>query len=1413
MSAVPLLGDGTRPRSRLGVGLLLALSMAVVEWMDSTAWAQQYAFRHYGAESGVPVAYALAFDGAGSLLVGTNDGLARFDGRGFEPVPLPVEGVVWRLTVAPDGAVWGLTNDGALFRLPLDGTAERIPTPAPLRERLREQTWLIKLRADGRSRLWLSGGEAAEPGQDPALYRWEPERQVWTRRYIPGAGHVKDFLVQGDGDDGALVVAARGRVGEVPLRAGRLGPARWMPLDAEPFIVRPHPTALAWVGASQGVFLLGRDGATRRITAEDDGVGWIHGEPAVDAAGRLLITVRRSGVGVQTERLAPDGTVELSAANAEGLPGALPTQYAFDPEGALWIAHLGGLTTLEEERAMSFPLVNDEGIHSAVTGMAGDPARGVLWVTTYGGIHRLDGSRFAFASGTNPWIAFAPVVGADGEAEWSEQGVADWRARSSRGGLPRRRPLLVHEGPGGRYETDDAGFWRVRDGRRTHLGPGFLPGAVGAEDAAGRLWFSGDSERIEVVWGDTLASACPACLPPSLRAALDTLNQRLRWWRFAADAHGRVWVGGLNGLAVLYPRADGTWAHRVFRREDGLLDPAVSGVSVSPDGERLWLATRRGIQGLRLGPGPPRVDPFAELRVRDGLEGEVANTMLEDTNGMLWAALTLGKIHRIDWRALTARRFSPPVHVERVEVNGRAVAARDGLRLREGDGLAVGLWPQTYRKPQRVRLEYRLAGRDTAWTDLGPARRITLAALPAGVYAVEARAVREGQPPGPSTRLALAVAPPFWRTAWFAALAALALAGLVWGGYRRRTAQVRAHNEALRAEVAQQTRALTRQAEALTEANGRLREVDRRRRDFFANVSHEFRTPLTLILGPLDDLRQRLARPSGDGVDQEATRDTATILDVARHNARRLLRLINQLLDAAKLEDGAMSLHPRPGDLAPFVCDVGEAFAGLAERRGVAFRVEGTDAPLEAAFDADAVEKVLANLLSNAFKFTPSGGVVELRLERAERDGRALAAVAVRDSGPGIPDEAQAHVFERFYRVDEAGGVGTGIGLALAKELAELHGGTVEVESAVGFGSVFTLLLPLEVADAATPVQRAAPESRTEARAAAEMLEPEIGSSRPAPGPAPDLLTLRVQGDGLGFDADLVAVAEEEAHEAAEAEADRPLVLVADDHAEIRAYVGRHLRGRYRVVEAADGREALQKAREHPPDLVLSDVMMPGMDGLALLRALKSDPETDFVPVVLLTARAAVEDRLEGLHAQADDYLTKPFEPAELVARVENLIAGRQRLRARLARAEGSGGAEAASAVATPTPPATLHAAPVAVASADAVFLERVREAVEDHMGEATFGVEALADAVGMSRVHLFRRLRELCDEPPSALLLRMRLERAAALLRARSGSVSEVAYGVGFRSVSHFSKAFRARYGATPSAYAEAADAPPALS
>jgi signal transduction histidine kinase/DNA-binding response OmpR family regulator len=598
----------------------------------------------------------------------------------------------------------------------------------------------------------------------------------------------------------------------------------------------------------------------------------------------------------------------------------------------------------------------------------------------------------------------------------------------------------------------------------------------------------------------------------------------------------------------------------------------------------------------------------------------------------------------------------------------------------------------------------------------------------------------------------MSVTPRFIETLTFKLVLLLAIVLVAWAALRYRLARLRSIAAELQMRVDERTSQLREREALLADQNakleiqaGQLQELDKAKTRFFANVSHELRTPLTLTIGPLEEVRSQLAESAGNSI--------VSRIDASLRNARRLYRMVNQILDVSRLEGGATTLHAQRGDITEFVRGISSAFTGVADRKRIAFSVN-VAAPVDAWFDTDALEKILANLLSNAFKFTPDGGVITV--ETVERAGQVK--VLVSDSGPGIPAEHLPHIFDRFYQVDETNTraqPGTGIGLSLAKELAELHGGTIEVQSAPGGGATFTLTLPL---------------------GRSHLSHDQIDS-----GP-------QVSEGGNGVVAGELATLPQESTTANAPPIEKDdvtTIMVVDDNADLRTYVRSRFESRYRIVEASDGADAIRLARQMIPDLIISDVMMPGTDGHAVVAALRENPETDFIPIILLTAQAAQDERIAGLLRGADDYIVKPFDMRELEARVENLIASRRRLRERFSGTN-----------------VDIKAIDDAAAAADRAFVERLKAAVEAGLSDPEFGVGELAKAVFQDRSHLFRRTKELLGETPSDLLRRVRLERASLLLLESEGSVAEVAYACGFNSVAHFCRVFRGAYDATPSEY-----------
>jgi signal transduction histidine kinase/DNA-binding response OmpR family regulator len=615
----------------------------------------------------------------------------------------------------------------------------------------------------------------------------------------------------------------------------------------------------------------------------------------------------------------------------------------------------------------------------------------------------------------------------------------------------------------------------------------------------------------------------------------------------------------------------------------------------------------------------------------------------------------------------------------------------------------------------------------------------------------------------------ITVVTPWWITTWALIIYASTLLSVMVIIWNVRSRQMRIRSELEKKEFESQ----------------KLHEVDELKSRFFANISHEFRTPLTLILGPISKWKEqshseersdeeseqpvkeqillpRLARDQNDKSRQELHHD----MSMAERNAHRLLRLINQLLDLSKLEAGAMKLRASPINIVPLVKGITYSFETSAGMRGVALNVDVDKEEIEVYCDKDMVEKILSNLLSNAFKFTAEGGSVTVTLTpvpspagRGVSGGRGEGVVEIKvsDTGIGIPPEQLDKVFDRFYQVDASQTrehEGSGIGLALVKELVDLYHGTIVVQSEVGRGTTFTVELPL------------GREHLKDEEIVEEERHPGLGSLR-----------IPLERDEAISQMDQIASSQESTPR----NDNVPIILIVEDNADVRAYIRGYLVPAYHVTEARDGEEGIRKAQETIPDLIISDVMMPKKDGYQVCKTLKLDEKTSHIPIILLTAKAASENRIEGLEIGADDYLIKPFEPKELLARIKNLIDLRRKLRERFS-------------ISVPLKPGEI-----AVSSIDDVFLKKVAEVVERRMGDENFSVDELGQEVGMSRSQLHRKLTALTNHSPSDFIRHMRLHRAMALLQGNAGTVAEVAYTVGYGDPSHFSRRFHEVFGVPP--------------
>ncbi|NDY94887.1 hybrid sensor histidine kinase/response regulator transcription factor [Wenzhouxiangella limi] len=803
------------------------------------------------------------------------------------------------------------------------------------------------------------------------------------------------------------------------------------------------------------------------------------------------------------------------------------------------------------------------------------------------------------------------------------------------------------------------------------------------------------------------------------------------------------WIGGREiglGHLRLSDLDDGAKIPEVewFDQSSGLIDDTIYAIVPEPGGE-LWMSTNNGL--MRWNPATGRARHFTPL---DGVQALEFNRTVAHVSPR--GEFYFGGINGVNrFRPDRFDSLQPPPRVllQEVLVNGQTVdlagADQPRLRLRHDENdLEIKFVGLQFSDPQRLRYAFRLEGVDGDWIDGGNRRQVRYASLPPGQYRFHLRAGNsDGVWSDDEVLLAASVAAPPWATSWalagYGLLLMLAAAG-TYGAYLRR-------RRGLESEVAARTAALTEQQVLIRRQARDLEQALEARTVLFANVSHEFRTPLTLVKASLDRIER-----DGPGPDTLAT---------GRRYLRRLLRLVDQLLDFSRLSYEQCETSRQAWPIGRMVRLTVDAFSQVAEERGIEL-LPDFEPGWRTRCDQEQIEKILLNLLTNALKFTPAGGQVRVELKGGEHG----VDLSVADSGPGIPENEQGTIFERFYRVpaSEQGAVdGAGIGLALVKEAALANGGQVYVDSEPGRGSRFTVSLPAwREAHAAGPMVLLAQGERSRE---IESLMPVSNASSVRP--------------------------------VAESGAAMPRVLVVEDNADMRNYLSELLAPGWRVHQAADGEAGLKAARSVQPDVIVSDIMMPGLDGFELLARLRQDLRTSHIPVMLLTARRDRDTRVRSFSLAADDFLAKPFDAREFLARLMAMMERRKRLREDL-RIELVGGGRSDDVSGT----ATAHS----ISTRDRELLKRLQDWLEAKHDDPEIKVADMAAAALVDARTLQRKLKSLLDRTPAGYLQEYRLRKARTMLRENGRAIKDVAAHCGFSSAQAFTKVFRQVEGMPPS-------------
>jgi signal transduction histidine kinase/ligand-binding sensor domain-containing protein/DNA-binding response OmpR family regulator len=802
------------------------------------------------------------------------------------------------------------------------------------------------------------------------------------------------------------------------------------------------------------------------------------------------------------------------------------------------------------------------------------------------------------------------------------------------------------------------------------------------------------------------------------------------------DKSGILWIGtnggGLNRFEI---------EKNVFKKynvENGLPSNNICGILEDNLGN-LWISTYKGLSNLNT-----KTELFWNFSIEDGLQGFEFNNWayFKDKDGKMYFGGTNGfnVFHPASWKvnknipqiAITNfQLLHKPVSVGfdplwNRTILEKSISETELIELSHDDNIiSFEFAALDFRKPLKNKYAYLMEGFDKEWTSTdGTMRYVTYTNLNPGEYRFRVKGSNnDGIWNEVGTSIRLIINPPWWATWWAYAFYGVIIILIV--------VTVRGY-DLKRQRLKQQLELEHKHAE-------KLEEIDHMKSRFFANISHEFRTPLTLILGPAEKVLTNCK-------DENSLKQAGII----RKNANRLLDLINQLLDLSKLEAGKLKLKASNSNLSSFIKGIVMTFESIAETKDITLKIRLEKEDVEAYFDKDKMQKILSNILTNAFKFTPEGGKITVRLIETNSNS---VIISVCDTGIGISKKDIPKLFDRFYQADNSHTrehEGTGIGLSLTKELVELHRGKITINSIENEWTEVSIELPL---------------------GKNHLKDDEIIECFDAVKEFSDVL-----------DEDYLTDTAEELSEKA-LDSEKNVVLLVEDNADVREYIRESICNEYQIIEAVNGEQALRKADKIIPDLIISDVMMPKIDGIELLKRLKSDSKTSHIPLILLTAKSAQSDKLEGLAIGADAYLTKPFDINELQVRIKSLIEQRRKLQLKFSSGDFIPKREEKK-----------------LNKLDEQFMNKLMGIIDLHIAEEEFSIDQFGKEAGMSRSQVHRKLKALTGRSPSQYLRLIRLSRAKNMIEDQRGTVSEIAYSVGFSSPAYFSRCFKSEFGYSPS-------------
>lgn len=1042
-----------------------------------------------------------------------------------------------------------------------------------------------------------------------------------------------------------------------------------------------------------------------------------------DRDGFIWAGTFKEGVSYYHENMVRFKHISHQKTNNHSLPSNDINGLVEDDRGNLWIGTNGdGLIYFNRKNETFTSFKNIPGNSNSlstnvVVSLCMDRDKN-LWIGTYfGGLNRYDGKHFTrythnfkvpeSLADDNIWEIF----------EDSQKRLWIGTLESGVDFFDRQRNVFVH------YPR----------GEENSVHAPYVPSI--AEDADGNIWF-GTGYGIDILDKRT------GRFKQYLNAVNDdkslSNNNVISLLR---DSRGSMWIGTKEGLN-LYDRKSNSF--RVFTTHDGLPHNTIVAI-LEDNAHNLWMSTSNGLSNLILERGKDdeiRSFTFRNYSELDGLQGKHFNegAFSKTRAGELIFGGTNGlNIFRPEDVVLNTSKpeivltdfqiFNKSVKIGE-DIDGRvilstAISFTKEIKLKHSDNVfSIEFAALNFLHPEKSQYKYMLKGFNKDWlTTDGGTRKVTYTNLDPGTYTFIVKGSNnDGIWNDEGVSLKITVLPPFWKTNTAFVIYIICVLGAL----------------LLSRQLILERERLKYKMDKERQESNQLHELDVMKIKFFTNVSHEFRTPLSLILSPLEKI-----------IKQTSDVQQRKQFQMMHRNARRLLNMVNQLLDLRRMEVQGVKLNASEGEIISFIKDTANSFSDLSEKNNIDFSISSSVNSLNTVFDREKLEKVLFNLLSNAFKFTPENGSIKVHLDVVEKTDRTKSLeIKVIDTGIGIPMEKHDKIFERFFQHDLPKSMvnqGSGIGLSITSEFVKAHNGTIEVESEPGKGSCFIVLIPIHELS----------EKALHEGAWHEVITPEQ-----------------------------LSIPETE-EEIVEEKTKLPTLLLVEDNEDFRFYLKDNLRSHYQIIEARNGHEGFEKTQQYLPDLIVSDIMMPEMNGIELCKKIKEDKNLSHTPIILLTARTSEEQRLEGFETGADDYIIKPFNFEILQSRIKNLIHQRKLFQQDFRKQ------------------IEVKASEIKITSLDEKLIHNAIKLVEDNISDADFSVENLSHELGMSRVHLYKKLLSLTGKAPLEFIRTIRIQRAAQLLEKSQLTVAEIAYKVGFNNPKYFTKYFKEEFKMLPSVYA----------